>query len=237
MDRPGLFIQFTIAFFRIISTLILSVFIITCQKNPDKPTPAPVETLFNGKDLSGWIGDTTIWKVEQDQLVGSTEEKEIEHAIWITTQEQYDNFELTMQVKLVGDANKNSGVYYRGQWQDDVVVGYEFDIGGWGAEDGEDDENWWGELHDPYRRQDLWIGPGREVIDKTYKEAEWNQLKIRAQDNHIQHWLNGRKMVDWFENDTTIQKSGFIAFQLHDESRCTVYYKDIKLINLNEKTQ
>ena len=41
-----------------------------------------------------------------------------------------------------------------------------------------------------------------------------------------------KKMVDWYEQDTKIQSSGFIAFQLHDESQCKVYYKNIKLILL-----
>ena len=61
----------------------------------------------------------------------------------------------------------------------------------------------------------------------------WNEIKIRAKGNHIQHWLNGTKMVDWFEDDTTIQKSGFIGFQLHDESRCIVIYKDLNLVILD----
>ena len=147
-----------------------------------------------------------------------------------------------MSVKRTGDANKNSGVYYRGQWNDEgFVVGYELDVGGWGQEEDEEgnlseEENWWGELHDPYRRENLWIGPGLEVIKETYKEGEWNHLKIRAKGNHIQHWLNGRKVVDWYEQDEKIQKSGFIGFQLHDESRFQVAYKNIKLIPLDKKT-
>jgi len=207
---------------------VLIMLVVSCEKRSDREQ----RFLFNGVDLNGWIGDTTIWKVEDQQIIGSTMEKMIDRAIWLTTDKQYDNFEISMWVKLIGDTNKNSGIYYRGEWQDEVVVGYEFDIGGWGAEDGGPDQNWWGELHDAYRREDLWIGPGREVIDNTYKEGEWNFIKIRVEGNHIQHWLNGRKMVDWYEQDTKIQSSGFIAFQLHDESQCKVYYKDIKLILL-----
>jgi hypothetical protein len=41
-------------------------------------------------------------------------------------------------------------------------------------------------------------------------------------------------MVDWIETDNTIQKSGFIAFQLHDQSQCTVYFKDLQLRSLTE---
>lgn len=218
--------------------IILLILTTACQNNPDQVADPKRQPLFNGINLEGWTGDITIWKVIDQQITGSTEEKEIDHAIWLTTKKDFDNFELTMQVKLVGDANKNSGVYYRGKWQDNVVVGYEFDIGGWGAEEGEQEENWWGEMHDPYRREDLRVGPGRAIIDSTYRESDWNQVRIRADGMHIQHWLNGHRMVDWYEKDTAIQKNGFIAFQLHNESQCTVYYKDIKLIPLNaESTQ
>jgi hypothetical protein len=212
----------------------LQLLVVNCGRNTDQDTRPEPQSLFNGVDLTGWKGDTTIWKAENQQIVGSTMDKMIDHAVWLTTEKEFDNFELSLWVKLIGDDNKNSGVYYRGQWQDIHVVGYEFDIGGWGAEEGETDENWWGELHDPYRREDMWIGPGREVIDKTYKESEWNFVKIRADGNHIQHWLNGQKMVDWHEQDPEIPKSGFIAFQLHDESRFKVYYKDIKLVPLSD---
>jgi hypothetical protein len=213
------------------SFLLMAV--INCTNDKKKNISQETESIFNGKDLKGWVGDTTVWKAEGGKLVGSTMEKIIDHAVWITTDNQYDNFELSLSVKLIGDANKNSGVYYRGSWEEDVVVGYEFDIGGWGAEEDEPEQNWWGELHDPYGRGDeLWVGPGREVIDKTYKESDWNEVKIRADGNHIQHWLNGTKMVDWFEQDSTIQKSGFIGFQLHDESKCKVYFKDIRLVQL-----
>jgi hypothetical protein len=213
---------------------LLAIVSLSCKNNKEASVSSRQESLFNGSDLTGWSGDTAVWKAEDNMIVGSTMEYLIDHAVWLTTNKNYGNFELTMSVKLVGDANKNSGVYYRGKWNNDVVVGYEFDIGGWGAEEGEPAENWWGELHDPYRRGDLWVGPGREIIDSTYKEAEWNNIKIRADGSHIQHWLNGTKMVDWYEQDTTIQKSGFIGFQLHDESRCKVYFRNIKLLRLSD---
>ena len=68
------------------------------------------EIFFNGVNLKDWIGDTTIWKAKDGMLIGSTMKDSIDHAIWITTEKNYSDFELTMSVKLVGDANKNSGV-------------------------------------------------------------------------------------------------------------------------------
>jgi len=42
-------------------------------------------------------------------------------------------------------------------------------------------------------------------------------------------------MVDWYETDPAIQTSGFIGFQLHDESNCMVQIRDIELIPLGDK--
>jgi hypothetical protein len=41
------------------------------------------------------------------------------------------------------------------------------------------------------------------------------------------------KTVDWHEKDASIQKVGFIGFQLHNESKFEVRYRDISLIKIN----
>lgn len=190
--------------------------------------------LFNGSDFTGWNNNyPDNWIVENGMLIGTTLEKLIDNAIWITTESEFDDFILEMQVKLIGDENKNTGVYYRGQWDGEHVVGYELDIGGWGDED---DAVWWGQLHDPYRREDLWIGPEGKDLQGVYHENEWNYIKIIVNGNHIQHWVNNTKTVDWFEQDSTIKRMGFIGFQLHDETKNKVHFKDIKLIRLDNNT-
>ena len=192
-------------------------------------------SLFNVRDFTGWTEGHDNWFIQEGMFVGSTMDGILEDASWITTESNYRDFELSLWVRLLGDENRNSGVYYRGNWDgtshDRVVVGYEFDLGGWGDEE---NENWWGELHDPYRRPDLRIGPGRKVIEDIYKPEGWNHVKIRAEGNHIRHWLNDRLMVDWEEQDEQLQKEGFIGFQMHDASRFEVQFKDIKLVPLNE---
>lgn len=188
--------------------------------------------IFNGKNLEGWTGDKEYWTVKNGQLVGSTgSKKDPEEAKWLVTEDSFSNFDLSLWVKLEGDRNRNSGVYYRGQWNEDgFVVGYEFDIGGWGGEK----ELWWGELHDPYRREDLWINMlSIDELKKLYNKKGWNYVRIRVEGNHFQHWLNGTKTVDWYEEDESIQKSGFIGFQLHNESKFEVRYRDIMLIPLS----
>nr|WP_299382899.1 DUF1080 domain-containing protein [Allomuricauda sp.] len=184
-------------------------------------------SLFNGKSLEGWKGDHQWWKVEDGMLVGATTSKRNpEDPSWLITDKAYENFELTLWCKLEGDGNRNSGVYYRGKWNaEKQVLGYEFDLGGWAGEK----ELWWGELHDPYGRQLSVSDLDKAAIKQLYNKKGWNHVRIRVHGNHIQHWLNGIKTVDWYEEDPSIQKSGFIGFQIHPESKYKVYLRNIVL--------
>ncbi|WP_299551677.1 DUF1080 domain-containing protein [Seonamhaeicola sp.] len=188
--------------------------------------------LFNGKDLDGWQGEAKWWTVENGQLVGATRSKrDPVDPSWLVTEQVYGDFELTLWCKLAGDGNRNSGVYYRGKWNaDGQVIGYEFDLGGWAG----DKELWWGELHDPYDRQLSVADLSKAETKALYNRKGWNHVRIRVQGNHIQHWLNGVKTVDWYESDPAIQKSGFIGFQIHPESKYEVILRDILLKDLNQ---
>ncbi len=194
--------------------------------------PSKQDTLYllNGKDLSDFEGVKDNWYLEDGMLIGSTMDGILEESSWITTKETFENFDLSMQVKLLGDENRNSGVYYRGEWEEEFVVGYEFDIGGWGEDD---NKVWWGELHDPFRR-DLWVGPSQEEIRAIYKPEEWNDIRIRVNGDRIQHWLNGVETVDWREKDQEISRSGFVAFQMHGETAFQVFFRDVTLIQFYE---
>ena len=70
--------------------------------------------LFNGKDLSGWIGKNHFWRVENGSIVGETTKdnptKGNTFLIW--QDEQVEDFEFSCQVKFQGN---NSGVQYRSE--------------------------------------------------------------------------------------------------------------------------
>lgn len=212
-----------------LAVLMVSGFMGVAQEHRSDQNGAAV-SLFNGKDLIGWKGDNQWWKVEDGMLVGATiSKRNPEDPSWLITEKAFENFELTLWCKLEGDGNRNSGVYYRGKWNTEKqVLGYEFDLGGWAGEK----ELWWGELHDPYGRQLSVSDLDKSAIKQLYNKKGWNHVRIRVQGNHVQHWLNGIKTVDWYEEDSFIQKSGFIGFQIHPESKYKVYLRNIVLSQL-----
>ncbi len=60
--------------------------------------------------------------------------------------------------------------------------------------------------------------PGKMFLamntDKTLVNRDgWNTIKVRAEGDHIQIWLNGRQVADVHDDNTT--DSGQIGFQVH----------------------
>src|ERR1700761_8425113 len=66
--------------------------------------------LFNGRDLTGWDGDLSLWKVENGTIVGDS--PGIAHNQFLATKDQFSNFELKLEFRLK-DGVGNSGVQFR----------------------------------------------------------------------------------------------------------------------------
>ena len=87
--------------------------------------------LFNGKDLSGWIGKEEFWKVENGTIIGeTTKDKPTKgNTFLIWKGGQVRDFEFSCQVTFKGN---NSGVQYRseavGDLKDCVLRGYQADL-------------------------------------------------------------------------------------------------------------
>ena len=90
-------------------------------------------SLFNGKDLTGWVGDPNIWKVEDGILVGRTT-KPLGYNDFLRADKEYANFIMYCETRLRG---YNSGIQIRSILCEDGVAmaGYQADIGDqvWGA--------------------------------------------------------------------------------------------------------
>ena len=73
---------------------VMSFFLLACAQKYDQTTETEAVHIFNGNDLAGWIGDTKVWRVEDQKIIGSTMQKLIDRAIWLVTEETFDDFEL-----------------------------------------------------------------------------------------------------------------------------------------------
>ncbi len=198
-------------------------------------------TLFDGKTFNGWhgynkTGAITNWAIEDGAMVclGAAPDA---HGGDIVTNEAYENFELRWEWKMTKGGN--SGVMYH------VLEGVKY--------------------HAPYE-----TGPEYQMIDdisfpekleewqktgadyamnvpnnkkKLKAIGEWNTSKIIFNKGHVEHWLNGKKIVEfqawdakWLKEkqegkwkdypDYGSAKKGLIALQDHGNK---VYFKNIKI--------
>ena len=184
--------------------------------------PAVVETagfqpLFNGKDLDGWDGDTTLWKVRDGEIVG--ESPGIKRNEFLSTDASYRDFVLKFSFKITGDPNRNSGVQFRSVRvpNSSEMSGYQADIG----------QGYWGCLYDESRRNKVLV-QARDV-DKIARPDEWNTYVIRVMGDHITLTLNGMNTVDYRETDAEIARDGKIALQIHAGGPMNVRFRDLMI--------
>lgn len=72
-----------------------------------------------------------------------------------------------------------------------------------------------------------------EEILAAYKLGEWNELRIVANGQRLQHYLNGKLSADVTDTDATAgAKDGVIALQLHQGPPMTIQFKDVHLKTL-----
>jgi hypothetical protein len=216
----------------------------------DEPAPntlteeekkAGFKLLFDGKTTEGWRGYKMKqmppgWKVIDGVLTrvtGGAGGKGAGGGDDIITVDEYDNFELKLQWRL--GKGVNSGILYR--VIEDAVTSWHvapemqvLDNVGFGDPN---KKHHAGALYDLYT----------PTKDTSRAPGNWNDVKLIANGNHVEHWLNGEKVVeyeinsdDWknrvanskFKNMPKFAKAtkGYICLQDHSGR---VEYRSIKL--------
>jgi putative membrane-bound dehydrogenase-like protein len=174
-------------------------------------TPENAAGLYNGRDLSGWDGDPTLWRVENGEIVGRTDG--LGRNEFLRSDMVADDFRLNLDVKLVRD-DGNSGIQFRSApMAHGEVKGYQADIG----------PGWWGKLYEENGRGLLWSKSGEAHV----KPGEWNHYEIVAVGPKIRTYLNGAPCVDL--DDASWARRGLFAFQLHAGGKTEVRFKNVRL--------
>ena len=176
------------------------------------------KSLFNGKDLKGWIiYGTEKWYVEDGLLI--CESGPDEEYGYLGTKKHYKNFELNLDFKQ--EADGNSGVFVRSTIEGVKVSGWQVEVAPKG--------NHTGGVYESYGRGWL-IKPDPDKED-TLKEGEWNHLKIIIVDDTITTWLNGVQMIELIDEKIG-EGNGSIALQIHSGGGIKVKWKNIVLKKL-----
>jgi hypothetical protein len=174
-------------------------------------TPENASGFFNGKDLAGWVGDASLWSVEDGEIVGKS--PGIGRNEFLRSQMSAADFRLTFQVKLVKNEG-NSGVQFRSlALPDGEMKGYQADIG----------PDWWGKLYEENGRELLWP----QSAEQHVRPGEWNAYEIVAVGPSIRTFLNGKPAA--VLDDPNGARRGIFGLQLHGGGPTEVRFKDFKL--------
>jgi Ni/Co efflux regulator RcnB len=197
------------------------------------------ELLFNGKDLTGFRGfksasPTTSWKVADGAITYVGEGTDL------VTDQQFGDFELEFDWRIAPGGN--SGVMYQVTEEGDETYwsGPEYQILDNArhpdAKQGVNGNRTAGACYDLYAPS----------TDASKPAGEWNSSKIVMKGNHVEHWLNGQKVVEYERGSADWNKrlaaskftewpmfakssTGHIVFQDHGDD---VWYRSIKVHEL-----
>lgn len=146
------------------------------------PSHAGFVTIFDGKTLDNWKGDTTYWRVEGGSLIGEvTPETILKRNTFIIWQGgKPANFELKLDYKI--SARGNSGINYRSVTLDTIpfaLRGYQADIDGANRYTGQNYEE---------RGRTTLAYRGQKVIVHTQEHPETEgSLQANVKSNAWQH--------------------------------------------------
>jgi hypothetical protein len=189
---------------------------------------------FNGKDLTGWQGNPELWSVKDGAIVGSTFPDGLKGNTFLSSKDNYKDFELKFQVRLL-DGNGNSGVQIRSKLVDEkkfVVRGPQVDMA----------RSYWGSLYGEGYSQDKGFGGGGmmkgadpNIVKEVVKDnGDFVEYYVRCVGNHVTIKINGATTVD---DDFKLPEEGVIAWQLHAGKAMEVTFRNIQFKDLSSAKQ
>ena len=227
----------------------------SCQKHNTLSEAEKAEgwqLLFDGETLNGWrsFNETELlggWHVVDGCIQAKGEGGDASG--YIVTDKQYANFELVWDWKLTHGGN--SGMLYHvvehPKFKVPYVTGPEYQL---------IDNEGWEEVNAPTKLEEwqkLGVDYAMHLPDyskmKVNPVGEWNSSKIVYDDGHVEHWLNGEKILefeayteDWFAKKASgkwgtateygLAHTGVICLQDHGDPAS---FRNIKIKELPEK--
>ena len=231
----------------LVFTMILAIFLLTAANcggakfNQEELGKEDFVSLFNGKDLAGWInGPDNSWIVEDGVVTLRRQMDGREHnADYLWAKDIYDNFVLDLEFKIPERAN--SGIFLRtSDLKDPVYTGIEVQVSNSFGRNRLNKGGTAGAIYDC-------LAPTRNTVKKP---GEWNRCIITCNDNLITVVLNGEQITKmdlnkWTEANKNLDGSrnkfpralkdfarkGYIGFQDHGRP---VSYRNIKIKRLED---
>ena len=232
---------------------IIMLTVISCTGKHNTLTEAEIADgwtlLFDGETLNGWkdfngTALTAPWHVVKGCIQAKGEGSDLEG--YIVTVKEYENFELSWDWKL--SKGGNSGMLYHvvehPLFKVPYVTGPEYQL--------IDEPNFPEKLEE---WQKLGVDYAMHLPDKSLMKVnpagKWNNSKIVFDNGHVEHWLNGVKILqfeawsdDWFQRKNSgkwtnapeygLARKGVLCLQDHGYPAS---FRNLKIKELPRKTR
>lgn len=195
------------------------------------PAPRPVPkapdtgwvSMFNGKDLAGWVNvGTEKWEVVDGAIYGKGQ---TENYGYLRTEKRYVDFHLSLRFKC--EADGNSGVFFHVEFEGEtpkVKQGLQVEI----------DRvlgHHTGGIYGDGRKWVVWPAAENELV---VRPNDWNEMLIKIEGNRYVVRLNGITVVD-FTDPAPLSFDGYVALQLHSGGKGEMRFKDIFIRDLSKR--
>ena len=186
-----------------LTVLVIMAICLQCKPKTEQPssnflTEEEVnqgwKLLFDGETFNGWrnFGKDTLvgWVIDSNSLLALGEGGD--YANDIITEEQFENFELSLDWKT--SKSGNSGIFFNAVEDTAVKAIYEI------APEYQlvDEVTWEGDSLTEGQKTAACYDMYYASKDKELKPVgEWNNSKIIVNNGRVEHWLNGDKVVEY----------------------------------------
>jgi hypothetical protein len=186
------------------------------------------QTLFNGKDLTGWkqLNGRAKYEVRNGMIIGTTVPDEPNS--FLATEKEYGDF--VLELELMVDSTMNSGIQFRSasksEFKNGRVHGYQMEID-------PSSRKWSGGIYEEAGR--LWLytleyNPSAKV---AFRNGKWNKYRIECIGNQVRTWVNDLPAA-YLIDDRNVK--GFIALQVHSIGKGVQPGKQVMWRNIRIKT-
>lgn len=216
--------------------------------NIAKATEEGFVSIFDGKSLQGWEGNTAYWRAENGSIVGETtaENPTKANTFLVWRGGKTANFELKLEYKI---RNHNSGVQYRSKL---VPGGDGFAMSGYQS-DIDSANTYTGLLYEEKARgflaprgmanvistpaEGAKPAPGQvgalgtsDDLKALLKVDDWNEVHIIARGNTLVHIYNGRVFSVFIDDDAKgFSAEGLLGLQLHQGPPMKIEYRNLRM--------
>jgi len=212
--------------------LFITLFIIGCSSNDDWTV------LFDGERVTGLRGYKEVGFPNSWEIVDGTLKTIPGYGVDLISVDIYNNFELELEWKV--PEGGNSGIFYFATEEGDYIWQSAPEMQVLDDKKHSDGKNTLTSAGALYAM----IAPIKSAVNPV---GEFNQVRIKVKDNHVEHWLNGTKVVEYeYQSDAMwdlVAKSKFNTMPLFAKAseghigiqgdHGEIWYRNIRIRKLN----